>query len=167
MAFFRVILLFALVITSRANGKFTLFEVAHYFNESFSDIPQLAPFHPFFSQPLHSTFHLTCSLIHRPNRPIHFTWLKNGVEINGESNDGRYSIDSKPAMSLFTLNDVEVDDSANYTCISSDSANRHSQSSILQVKGSFFGKRKYFGCIPTKMWRLLHCIFILPNCGIV
>lgn len=167
MAFFQVILLFALVITSRANGKLTLFEVAMYFNVSFSDILQLAPFHPSFSQTLHSTFHLTCSLIHRPNRPIHFTWLKNGVEISGESNDGRYSIDSKPTMSLFTLNDVEVDDSANYTCIASDSAYRHSQSSLLQVKGSFFGQRKNFGCILTKMWRLVHCIFSLRNCRIV
>ena len=88
--------------------------------------------------------------------------MKNGVEINSESNEirvDRYSIEAKSAMSMFTLHDIDTDDSANYSCVLFQQNGQFDQQwTYLQVNGAFIICNSIFAseyCIQVSI-ALLH-----------
>ena len=107
---------------------------------SLLDSLQILQFHPFISQPRFSTLYLTCNVIR--GKPYQILWRKNSVEITADSkviSSERYSIRNEQSMSMFTLDKLDADDSANYSCVVFDQNGQFDQQwSVLQVKGMRF-----------------------------
>ena len=99
------------------------------------DPPKLAKWQTTLSQqPVGSLLALLCNAI-QGTRPIKFQWLRNGVEIQNNIHLNRFSIDIKLSFSQFTLHDIQVTDSGNYSCLVSNDFGFDSQWSVLEVKG--------------------------------
>ena len=97
--------------------------------------PEILKIPSSFTQPKGTSFLIFCNLL-KGTKPLKFQWFKDGHEIdNSKSSSVRYTIDIKPSFSQFTLNDIDVNDSGNYSCVASNEIAFDSQWTILTVKG--------------------------------
>ncbi|KAJ6222590.1 hypothetical protein RDWZM_001135, partial [Blomia tropicalis] len=91
--------------------------------------PKIGKFNQFDSRPLGSPFILTCS-VYQGSQPLQFKWFKNDKMINSEN----VEIETKSIVSLLTIPKIEIEDSANFSCIVSNPFGIDHQWSVLQVK---------------------------------
>ena len=92
--------------------------------------PKISKFNSFYSQPIESSFTLTCN-VYQGTQPVQFKWFKNDQPIE----TSRVEIETKKSLSFLTLPKIDVNDSANFSCIASNLFGFDRQWSVLQVKG--------------------------------
>ena len=77
-----------------------------------------------------SPFILTCS-VYQGSQPLQFKWFKNDKVINSEN----VEIETKSIVSHLTIPKIQIEDSANFSCIVLNPFGIDHQWSVLQVKG--------------------------------
>ena len=81
---------------------------------------------------------LICNCL-RGSRPFHFSWNFKGspIDFNIKS-PSRYSIDTKTSFSQFSLHDLSVADSGNYSCVVTNDFGTSVEYSVLEVNSKCF-----------------------------
>ena len=74
---------------------------------------------------------------------ITFKWFKNNIEIKHENH--HVSIENKPSFSVLMIQELEPDDSGNYSCVVSNPFGIDVQWTLLQVKGILFFVIRIYG----------------------
>ena len=111
--------------------------------------PKITKFNSFYSQPIDSSFMLTCN-VYQGTQPLQFKWLKNGSpldysatttstnNLDESSSSSNLEIETKHYFSHLILHRISVHDSSNYSCVVSSPFGIDSQWSVLEVKGLWF-----------------------------
>ena len=76
---------------------------------------------------------LTCN-VYQGSQLLQFKWFKNEILLNSED----VEIETKNIFSHLTLPKIDIEDSANYSCVVSNQFGFDTQWSVLQVKGLLF-----------------------------
>ena len=102
------------------------------------DAPQIFKMISHSTQPISSTFFLTCNVI-KGARSLHFQWFKDDLQLENTTmtNDKQIMIESKYQMSHLTIPEIKVDHAGNYSCVSTNQFGSDTQWTVLQVLGLF------------------------------
>ncbi|KAH7975126.1 hypothetical protein HPB49_024198 [Dermacentor silvarum] len=95
-----------------------------------TDIPKLVPFSFPKEQQIGAAVAVTC-IASRGTQPLLLTWLKNGLPINPRGNAAPKMLSA--SISALTIDRVDADDVANYTCRATNAAGSDSHTAELVV----------------------------------
>ena len=109
-----------------------------FVHQVLSKSPELVPLAKNLVVEKNQEFSLVCSIL-RGSQPIKIQWFKNGVLLRPRND---LSIVSQQSLSVLTFSKVQTNDSANYSCVASNSDGSNRNYTFLQVKGKIvsFGK---------------------------
>ncbi|XP_049512994.1 Down syndrome cell adhesion molecule-like protein 1 homolog [Dermacentor silvarum] len=115
---------------SKFNALLAIFAAS--FVHASTDIPKLVPFSFPKEQQIGAAVAVTC-IASRGTQPLLLTWLKNGLPINPRGNAAPKMLSA--SISALTIDRVDADDVANYTCRATNAAGSDSHTAELVVAG--------------------------------
>lgn len=123
-----------------ANGMYNLF----YFEKNLlillsliTEPPILSKQQSFIDQSQGSSSVLTCNVI-KGTKPFRFQWFKDGLELLNSNLLSHSRIESKDFWSLYTLNDIDLNDKGNYSCVVTNEFGFDKLWFQLSVTGNYF-----------------------------
>lgn len=127
---------------------FNTFSKCNQFVFIFFLVPKLDEFKPKQTLLVGDKFKLYCYL-NVGSKPVKFEWFRNGVLLANDATN--YHIDVFEDESRFIVNQLDVNDSANYSCVAQNQFGSDTQSTQLIVKGLQFPHRGVPISIDTRI----------------
>ncbi|XP_077539738.1 neural cell adhesion molecule 1-like [Haemaphysalis longicornis] len=109
--------------------------------------PRIQPFHFRKTAKPGETIRTSC-LVEAGDRPMTFSWLRNGHDASSLPN---VKINSHSEVSLLTISPVSAASAGNFTCIVKNKAGFDSFTSLLEVEGNC---GKHFQSSRNRIWKL-------------
>ena len=127
--------------------------------------PKLSELIPQRSQDAGTRLKIFCA-VQKGQKPFEFEWYKNDQLISTKYHNHKYQIDSDDDTSHLAITNLDLNDSANYSCTVRNDHGSDLQTTILIVKGLpmfFFDFKTICGALFVIPKRILSIFFIEHN----
>ena len=113
------------------------------------------------TQTIGSNFHIMCSL-EEGSLPVFFEWSRNGQTLK-PSPDVSYKIENSKKFSTFSIDEIKISDSGNYTCVVQNGFGGDRHTVLLSIKGLLIHNLLLPWYYPIFNFKIQWFLFIINN----